>query len=252
MRRPTRLRGHRRASTAKPFALFVDVLGTQNATLDHDVASCRKMLRDFHYDLDVGVGWTSSLAGSPTFVAEFSDSAYVVADKFEIVAEVALWLMRHALAKEYPLRGGIGVGGFWHEMSGASMRGEGLTWSTSSFMGRAVVTAYQAERSRAPGLRVFVHPDVMLRNTEPFLKAYTVRLPREEQDDQANCELRYWAADEVDEALPRLCAFRDKQQLSERAARHYAAAVSTYERFSSIEATLPHSPPLPWPLPCRL
>jgi hypothetical protein len=52
------------------------------------------------------------------FIAEFSDSAYIVGDRFAAVAAAGIMLMRRALRHEYPLRGGIGAGTFSHQTSG--------------------------------------------------------------------------------------------------------------------------------------
>jgi len=71
----------------------------------------------------------------PKFIAEFSDSAYIVGDRFASVAVAGILMMRRALRHKYPLRGGIGVGTFSHETSGVRTGKEQTVWSTSSFLG---------------------------------------------------------------------------------------------------------------------
>src|SRR5258707_363241 len=115
------------------FAAFVDVMGVQHdlvPTKDRRSAftnfeRCRDRLENFHQDLDNTIARALPLllanlpsVPEPRFVAEFSDSAYIIGDRFASVAIPALLLMRRALRHEYPLRGGIGVGSFSHETSG--------------------------------------------------------------------------------------------------------------------------------------
>lgn len=243
------------------FALFVDVMGVQKDLLptnDRKSAEdaflrCRERLESFHQDLSEILSRELPLlmmndAGlpPPSFIAEFSDAAYIVGERFGSVAIPALFLMRRALRHEYPLRGGIGVGSFSHENSGVRTDREQQVWTTSSFLGGAVVTAYQAERSNVPGLRIFVHPTVLQRNTEGFLKPYTVSLPESEKSADSTHELRFWRATEAPSATARIQAFRDKQTLAERAVRHYDATVRAYERFGTITAELPHALPALW------
>jgi hypothetical protein len=243
------------------FALFVDVMGIQqelvpaNDRRDESAGfdRCRDRLEDFHGDLsdtisrDLPILLTHTPSvGEPDFVAEFSDSAYIIGERFASVAIPAILLMRRALRHEYPLRGGIGVGSFSHETSGVRTNRERQVWSTSSFLGGAVVTAYQAERSVTPGLRILVHPLVMRRNTEPFLKIYTVPLSEEENNVNSSNELRFWRPNESEPASSRLRVFRDKQNLSERARRHYDAAIAAYTMFGTIAKDLPHIGPAIW------
>jgi len=108
------------------------------------------------------------------------------------------------------------------------------------------VTAYQAERSSAPGLRVLVHPQVMRRNAEAYLRIYTVALSDAEINDASTHELRFWRADEAAVASTRLQEFRDGQDLPVRAKRHYDAAIAAYGRFGSIQRELPHVTPALW------
>jgi hypothetical protein len=248
------------------FALFVDVMGVQQALVGsgsgREAAAafgrCRERLEDFHRDLadTIGRDLPLLLAGLPTipepsFLAEFSDSAYVVSERFGSVAAAALLLMRRALRHEYPLRGGIGVGTFSHETSGVRTNREGQVWSTSSFLGSAVVTAYQAEHSLTPGLRVFIHPSVLRRNTEPLLQAYATPLPMEERSPCSSHELRFWRAAEAAAAAEKLLAFRDKQELADRPLRHYDATHSAYGRFDAIKKDLPLAPPALWLWPAK-
>jgi len=240
------------------FALFVDVMGLQ-----HDLAPansrrrasagfdlCRERLETFHRDLDDVVRRDMAIlpvnVPQPHFVAEFSDSAYIVGVRFASVAIPALHLMRKALRHKYPLRGGIGAGSFSHETSGVRTLREQQVWTTSSFLGGAIVTAYQAERSSTPGLRVLVHPQVMRRNAEPFLNVFTVCLREDENNVASSHELRLWRANEVAAAARRLREFRDGQDLPERATRHYAAAIDAYDRFRSVQKELPHVLPALW------
>jgi hypothetical protein len=247
--------------TRTVFALFVDVMGVQQALLSTndrlDAPSgfdrCRERLGDFHRDLSYLIVNELPLLlnnspeiPEPDFVAEFSDSAYIIGERFASVAIPAIYLMRRALRHEYPLRGGIGVGTFSHETSGVRADQNRQVWTTSSFLGAAVVTAYHAERSITPGLRVLIHPLVMRRNTEAYLNAYTLSLPASEQNADSTHELRFWRNAEADDAALRLRAFRDQQNLSERAMRHYDAAITAYERFRATKKDLPHITPAIW------
>lgn len=151
------------------FALFVDVMGVQRELTRGDVSQpvverrCREVFERFHGDLfdTINLNFPMMASGGsveePSFIAEFSDAAYVVGPRFTTVAAAGLSLMRSALRHRYPLRGGIGIGSFSHETSGVRTIRTGQVWSTSSFFGSSVVTAYQAERSAALGLRIFVH-----------------------------------------------------------------------------------------------
>jgi len=243
------------------FGLFVDVMGVQQDFLltdEHDEAltrfnSCRERLKGFHTDLESTIAqelWRSD-GGSkgavgPVFVAEFSDSAYVVSEHFASVASIGASLMRKALRHEYPLRGGIGVGTFAHETSGARVLQNGQIWSTSSFLGGAIVSAYHAEQNGAPGMRVFIHPQVMATSADERLTEYAIPLGETESNDKANSELRFWSAVEAPLALERLYKFRDKQRIPDRAAKHYDASAVAYKRFASAEGHLPDIVPAFW------
>lgn len=243
------------------YAAFVDVMGVQRALLGEGrddpesvqaFEDCRENLESFHRDLDnlmereLELLLHDSQIPQPNFVAEFSDSAYIVGDHFASVAVPALSLMRKALRHEYPLRGGIGIGTFAHETSGVRTNRQRQIWSTSSFLGSSVVTAYQAERCPIAGLRVFIHPDVMILNTEAYLDLYTMPV-REPKTQTATHELRIWRAYESSAAIKRLIAFREKKgQLPERATQHYDATITAYENFETVETELPHIVPALW------
>ena len=108
------------------------------------------------------------------------------------------------------------------------------------------MTAYQAERSITPGLRILIHPHVMRHNIEPFLNVYTIPLPKEESNGSSTHELRLWRAAEAESAISKLRAFRDVSNVPERAVRHYDAAMAAYDRFRSIKKELPHVLPATW------
>jgi len=242
------------------FALFVDVMGIQQQldpvpTADAEARfnACQERLADFHQDLASTIDQdqllltrTVPLASPLSFVAEFSDAAYLVSNGFAAVASAGIVMMRKAIRHGYPLRGGLGVGTFSHETSGVRTGRDGLVWGTSSFLGGAVVTAYQAERCSTPGLRIFVREGVMRRNTEPLLKPYTVSLLPEEAVDNCTHELRLWSAAEAGAAQKRLEALRDSQEMTPKARRHYDAAGHAYRRFEVIRADLPIILPAVW------
>jgi len=119
------------------------------------------------------------------------------------------------------------------------MEHELLSWG-------AIVTAYQAERSTIPGMRIFVHRAVRLRNAEPFVKNYVVPVGPEEVDANATDELRIWRSAEAEPATKRMEGFRREQHLSPRAARHYPATIASYERFALDRHELPHVGPALW------
>jgi hypothetical protein len=242
------------------FALFIDVMGVQQALVGGRPRSsesrirferCRAHLVRFHDDLagaleQVGiVSMSVDSMQAPRFVAEFSDSAYIVDDHLAPVALAGILMMRRALRHQYPLRGGIGAGTFSHETSGVRTGRDQTIWSTSSFLGGAIVTAYQAESSTVPGMRIFLHKIVMLRNTEPFLKPYSLPLGTE-GDAVTGHELRFWKADEAGMAQERLSKFRQHQRLSTRADRHYGPTIAAYGRFALDRRELPLVGPALW------
>ncbi|MGB9103233.1 MAG: hypothetical protein WCC59_00620 [Terriglobales bacterium] len=245
------------ATTA--FALFVDVMGVQRELLPAATAAeararfqaCRERLEHFRRDLASTIVALDTFlmpaaVPPPTFIAEFSDSAYIIGPKFASVAIPAIWLMRRALRHEYPLRGGIGFGTFLHEASGARFFGTGQVWSTSSFLGGAVVTSYLAERSTAMGLRVFVHRDAMQQAQELFLESYSTDLLSDEVDAVSTHELRLFDSNESAAAVARMRRFRESQNLTARASGHYESTIAAYERFGTISAGLPHTLPALW------
>jgi hypothetical protein len=75
---------------------------------------------------------------------------------------------------------------------------------------------------------------------------YAVQMPEEEKTDCSTHELRVWRSTESELATARLRAFRDKQTLSERATRHYNAAIGAYDRFRVNRKDLPHITPAIW------
>jgi len=236
------------------FALFIDVMGVQQALVGGRSRSsesrarfekCTAQLTRFHDDLAGAIEAVDSMQ-VPRFVAEFSDSAYIVDDRFAPVALTGILMMRRALRHDYPLRGGIGVGTFSHETSGVRTGKEQRIWSTSSFLGGAIVTAYQAERSAVPGMRILLHKTVMLRNAEPFVKPYAVPLEAGEADPNTGHELRFWKAAEAEIAKNRLNEFRQQQRLSPRADRHYGATIAAYGRFAVDRRDLPLVGPALW------
>jgi hypothetical protein len=243
------------------FALFVDVMGVQaqlvgdkaDSEPEGQFARCQERLEDFHGDLrntierDLPLLLLSDTSvPEPNFVAEFSDSAFVVGPRFASVAIAGVLLMRKALRHEYPLRGGIGFGSFSHEDSGVRAKRDGQVWSTSSFLGGSVVTAYQAERSRARGLRVFIHPAVMRLVSEGLRDVFSAPLSACELTPEATHELRQWHGTDSVLARERLDAFRAKQELTPRALEHYDATTAAFDRLAGIEAPIPLAPPAIW------
>jgi|GEM_PF-3937318 len=241
------------------FALFIDVMGVQQLTsvspedVEAKFAACQEHLADFHSDLASTIERDQLLISlveppvSPlSFVAEFSDAAYLVSRSFATVAASGIMMMRRALRHRYPLRGGIGFGSFSHETSGVRAASDNLVWSTSSFLGEAVVTAYQGERCRTPGLRIFVHDAAMQRTYEPLLSTYTMPLPADEVTEECKHELRLWISIEAAAAYEQLMAFRNSQDLTPRARRHYDAAGEAYLRCEAVPGILPAIGPALW------
>ena len=213
---------------------------------------CREHLIKFHDDvtqcLERDLPWILGAAGlpQPVFVAEFSDSAYLVAERFGSVAAAGILMMRSALRHEYPLRGGIGVGSFSHESSGVRTNHEGQIWSTASFLGSAAITAYQMERAEPLGFRIFVHPQIIDAPRELFASQVAIPIADTETVPGVSRELRYWRSTEAQEARARLVAFRDRQKLSARARQHYDVTIAAYERFATYADEIPFAPPALW------
>lgn len=237
------------------YALFVDVMGVQEKLAGGDEEtrntgfySAIEMLGQFHRDLNSVVNMSVSLIlaeefDTPiSFVAEFSDSAYIVSKEFTPIAVAGIALFQKAIRHNYPIRGGVGYGKFFHQMSGVKAHFGNQTWSTSAFLGDSIVTAYRAERNAAPGMRVFIHPSVPL----PQGTAYVTPLEEQESNENANSELRLWDSTEIQYVLPRLIEFKEAQDLSERATEHYNATMAAYQRFLEIKERLPHIPPNYW------
>jgi len=250
-------------ATVRPatFALFLDVMGVQQQLSAagseegnaRGLAACRDSFDRFHRDVHEAVGReidrlaSGGNVGMPSFVAEFSDSAYIVADDVSTLLATAVIMMRRSLEHKYPLRGGLGFGSFMHETSGSSTRGDGQVWSSSSFFGGAIVTAYQAERCKARGLRVFVHPAVCHHvSSYPKWRDAILAMPYSEATDSATHEVRIWSSQEAPYATARLIRFRDRQQLTRRAKTHYVATGAAYSRFASERSDLPFDPPNLW------
>ena len=108
------------------------------------------------------------------------------------------------------------------------------------------MTAYQAERSAAAGLRIFIHPSAMQNATEPFINDLTIGLPNQELSASSTHELRLWRDHEARPAQERLRAFASKQELSARAREHYQRTDDAYARFSAISTDLPFTLPAIW------
>jgi hypothetical protein len=239
----------------RDFALFVDVMGVQreltraDAPSDVIIRKCRETFEQFHQDLFDIINMSFPMMSArgriaePSFVAEFSDAAYIVAPSFATVAAAGILLMRKALRHRYPLRGGLGSGNFSHETSGVRTTRLGQVWSTSSFFGSAVVTAYQAERTAALGLRVFVHTSASdAAANDPMALA----LAEGEATESSTHELRLWRDMEVEAAVGHLIELKDAQQLSDRARAHYDTTQTAYGRFAAISDELPFITPALW------
>jgi hypothetical protein len=113
------------------------------------------------------------------------------------------------------------------------------TSGTSSFFGESIVSAYRAERSKARGLRIFVHPNVMLRNTEPYLASMVIPLDQSEISADSSHEVQLWSNQEASLAVQELETFRAQQRLSARVEEHYAATSKAYERFGNVVRNSP-------------
>lgn len=228
------------------FCAFLDVMGVQNkltpvAKDSHAVRrfnECHQILCKFHRDIQ-------STATDLSFVAEFSDSVYFVSDRLVTVAKVSIMMIRLSLINGYPLRGGIGCGTFSHEFTGVSAYPGKTIWSNCSFMGGAIVSAYQAsDLNNTPGLRVLVHPAVMRRNTEAYLKTLTVPLEPEQQSETASHELRCFGPSETPLAIELLKKLEYAQDIiSDRARRHYAATVNSIQHMSDFKKNYMFSDP---------
>src|ERR1041385_7509268 len=208
------------------YALFVDIMGVQERQLRDEAEGALTAavmppdLGVFHNDIarvteneliqlarrasynwqnrpgDELEAFIGSLLNWPArFIAEFSDAAFIVFNTFAAAAATGVLLMRSAAWLGYPLRGGIGYGSFIHDTSGVKSSHEGQVWSTNSFSGTAVVTAYQAERSTALGMRLFLHSRVSAELIGPLMPS-TIPLHDSEQDSTSNRELRLWSAAE--------------------------------------------------------
>lgn len=245
------------------FALFIDVMGIKQLleparpNTEERFSSCQELLEDFHTDLAQTIEqsrWFRMGKESPnsqpamplTFVAEFSDSAYFVSQSFATVATAGITMIRKATRHKYPLRGGLGAGTFSHETSGVRTGRDDLIWSTSSFLGGAAVTAYQAERCSTLGLRIFVHERAIQHTAKPIITSFTAELTPEESADNCTHELRLWRAEEVEPALKHLVELRDSRTLTPRARHHYDVTDLAYRRFEKIPDDLPRITPAIW------
>lgn len=192
------------------FALFVDVMGTQAHLANPDMSpqdalrKSREIYEKFHEDLfdvihrDLPMLASGQELTEPSFVGEFSDSAYIVGEYSDTVAAAGTLLMRRALRHQYALRGGIGYGSFSHETSGVqTTRRAAQVWTTASFLGSAIVTAYQAERCAALGLRIFVHRAAQLQ-LEAWPSGSFLKIPDSESSEPATHELRLWSSTEAE------------------------------------------------------
>ena len=134
----------------------------------------------------------------PTFKSiRFSDSVFIAADKIEDLFALCSSMLRAALDRKVPIRGGLAVGSWFHFSLSSNLTMAGATDISAPFWGSAVVRAYRAESSGLKGLRVFAHPlirsYVNCNDYKGELMKWWVLLPEEERNE--------WASDELNQIV---------------------------------------------------
>jgi hypothetical protein len=210
----------RMVSSRGRFVLFVDVLGFADlveedeelhiqwaATLSYMRASMRsragtalqKLFDSFHR----AIRDTLAEQQVPPPAIVFSDSAFISESTLMRTLEIARALMRRLVEGEVPARMGLGYGGF--TAARFSTETEGMrTNHISEFYGTAVVRAHRAESCGVIGMRILIHPSVIVRIEEsrkpampvshkPVPLPWTVSLPTAAPKYGVTHELNYLA-----------------------------------------------------------
>ena len=95
-------------------------------------------------------------------VIVFSDSAFFQVSALDGALELARTLMRDLVENGIPARMGIASGSFMFLRSMTDSSSQ-VSFHMSQFVGSGIVRAYAAaERSKIPGLRIFLHPSSIL------------------------------------------------------------------------------------------
>ena len=93
-------------------------------------------------------------------VIVFSDSAFFQVSALDHALELARTLMRDLVENGIPARMGIASGSFMFLRSMTDSSSQ-VSFHMSQFVGSGIVRAYAAaERSKIPGLRIFLHPSL--------------------------------------------------------------------------------------------
>jgi hypothetical protein len=81
---------------------------------------------------------------------------------------------------------------------------------------------------------------------DDYLKECALPLPAKEVCESSAHELRFWRPYEVEAAINRLKAFKNKQSLTERASLHYEATEVAYGRMADADRDLSLVGPALW------
>jgi hypothetical protein len=243
--------------------LFVDMLGFAALTEHYpiDVAMLNAHNRPFSWGLDMilsapsnplteafhgfhfALRWAIDMANMrhPVTAITFSDSAFVAFTHLIDAASLAVDLARSMLAQKIPVRMGVAFGSFAALRFRSDVTAESGDHA-AEFLGTAVVRAYQTERCRIKGLRIFLHPSIhpLLKDSvhnpeKPPTSGHAIR-PLEcsvfERANQVGVqnELDYWDPAPTKEAA----AWRGLQEMWDKAPdlalEHYQATAEAINR----------------------
>lgn len=181
------------------------------------------------------------------FVMTFSDSAYILTERFETAARIAFGVMRRCLFSDIPLRIGIGRGTFARLSFSTLSHPAGVLVAEAPFLGTSIINSYRAEESKtAPGFRILVHPSAA-RETVPF---WCAEIPEPERSEDASHEVDFvtlWPAwipqDQYPELVSHVQGMRGSAK-SQRALRHYDATIAAMARLYEKGKNYPTKAPL--------
>jgi hypothetical protein len=128
----------------------------------------------------------------------FSDCAFIVTETALLTALTAVELMRSFMLRQVPVRMGMGYGTYNPVRFTSDSYGSSNI-HRSLFSGSAVVTAVDAE-SKARGLRIFLHPDVLAERN--IIEFSVPVVPRHEVSDNNAFELDFLYSDDENGDTP--------------------------------------------------
>ena len=187
----------------------------------------------FHNQLEK-LAWEFHLSIDTLII--FSDSALLVTPEFPVAQNFATTMFGYCYQRHIPLRAGIGYGNFARLAFSTLSRPSGALVADSPFLGSALVRAYRAERCKARGFRIFLHPTVTTTEGPAWLYA---DLQEAEKSKDAERELNFLhpphrtAADSLDHLHDMRIGVTDPRVL-----KHYDASEDAIKRLDAAGEAL--------------